>query len=241
MIEQDNNQPLLPPEPTVRIVPWTLLDSWIAVGLLIILNIGLLVSAALFPLDELFQSAGILFVQLIYLLPIVIILGLKRISWRHLGFGKFEPGIIGIGCGLITAAYVFIILHNAILMALGVDTQGEEVLKVFAELDSPVWFIIVGVVFAPIVEEIFFRGFLFQGFRQRYGWTGGIVISSLIFAAAHFDPVAFIPTFILGAVLAYIYHSSNSVWPGIILHLINNGFSFCALLAATHIPDMIPS
>ena len=241
MIQQDTNQLLSPPEPPVRIVPWSILDTWIAVGLLMVLTVGLLVSAALLPSKELFQSVGILFVELIYLLPVVIILTWKRISWRHLGFGKFEPGIIGMGCGLVIATYVFIILHNLILTALGVDTQGEEILKVFAELDSPAWFILVGVVFAPIVEEIFFRGFLFQGFRQRYGWIGGIVISSLIFAAAHFDLVAFIPMFMLGAVLAYIYQRSNSLWPGIILHVINNAFALGAALAATRLPDIIPS
>src|SRR5262245_39042250 len=208
MMQSENNQPLSTSEVPVRIVPGSLLDTWVAVGLLIVLTIGLLVSATLFPSRELFQSVGVLFVELIYLLPVVMILGWKRISWRYLGFGTFEPAIIGIGCGLIIAAYVFIILHNLILVALGVDTQGEEILKVFAELDSPAWFILVGVVFAPIVEEIFFRGFLFQGFRQRYGWISGIVISSAIFAAAHFDLVAFIPTFILGAVLAYLYHRS---------------------------------
>ena len=241
MIQPDNNQPLSPPEPPVRLVPWSLLDTWIAVGLLILLTIGLLVSATLLPSRELFQSVGILFLELIYLLPVVIILGWKRISWRHLGFGKFEPGIIGMGCVLVIAAYVFIILHNLILTALGVDTQGEEILKLFAELDSPAWFILVGGVFAPIVEEIFFRGFLFQGFRQRYGWIAGIVISSVIFAAAHFDLVAFIPTFMLGAVLAYIYHRSNSVWPGIILHVINNAVALCAVLAATQLQDFIPA
>ena len=108
---------------------------------------------------------------------------------------------------------------------------------IFAVLAS----MIVGVIFAPIVEEIFFRGFLFQGFRQRYGWIGGLLISAVIFAAAHFDLVAFLPTFLLGALLAYIYPRSNSVWPGIILHILNNGFALCAALAATRLSEFIPS
>jgi membrane protease YdiL (CAAX protease family) len=147
---------------------------------------------------------------------------------------------MGMGCSLLIAAYIFIILHNLLLMAFGVDTQGEEILKLFSELKSPVWFFLVGVVIAPIVEEIFFRGFLFQGFRHRYGWIAAILISSLLFAAAHLDPVAFIPTFILGAVLAYVYHRSNSVWPGIILHFLVNAFAMCAALAATQLQDFIP-
>ena len=113
-----------------------------------------------------------------------------------------------------SGAYLIIILHNLLLVVLKVDTQGEEIVKVFSELNSPVWFFIVGAVFAPLVEETFFRGFLFQGFRERHGWKAGMLLSSAIFAAAHLDPVALIPTFILGSVLAYLYHRSNSVWPG---------------------------
>jgi len=122
-----------------------------------------------------------------------------------------------------------------------VDTQGAELLKQFSELDSPVWYVIVGVIIAPLVEEIFFRGFLFQGFRHRYGWIPGILISSFLFAAAHLSLVAFIPTFIMGAMLAYTYHRSNSIWPGVILHFLVNAFAMCAALAAVQLQDVIPS
>jgi hypothetical protein len=125
-------------------------------------------------------------------------------------------------------------------MLLGVDTQGEQILQLFAELDSPLWFFIVGVIFAPVVEELFFRGFLFQGFRQKYGWVGGAFLSSFIFGIAHLDPAAFIPTSILGFLLAYLYHRSNSVWPGIIRHGLVNAMGLLAAYAATQMPNLIP-
>ena len=222
-------------------VPWKIIDTWIAVGLLVLLNIGLLVFVALGQWDGLFESAGIILAEMVYLLPVLLILAWRRVHPKHLGFGRFDAVTMGIGCSLLIAGYIVIILHNVVLMALGVDTQGEAILKIFSELDSPIWFFIVGVVFAPLVEEIFFRGFLFQGFRQRYGWIAAIIISSSIFAAAHLDPVSFIPTFVLGAVLAYVYHRSNSVWPGIILHFLVNAFGLCAAYAATQIPGIIPT
>ena len=142
---------------------------------------------------------------------------------------------------LFRSGYIIILLHNLVLLALGVDTQGDEIFRIFSELESPIWFFLVGVIFAPIVEEIFFRGFLFQGFRQRYGWVTATLLSSAIFAAGHLDPVALIPTFVLGAVLAYVYHRSNSVWPGIILHFLVNAFGLCAAYAMTQFPGVIPS
>ena len=61
------------------------------------------------------------------------------------------------------------------------------------------------------------------------------------FAVAHLDPVALIPTFILGCLLAYMFQRSNSVWPGVILHFLVNAFGLCAAYAATQFPGIIPT
>ena len=105
---------------------------------------------------------------------------------------------------------------------------------------SAIWFSIAAVVIAPLVEETFFRGFLFQGFRHKYGWIAGMLISSAIFAIAHLDLVALIPTFILGCVLAYLYHRSNSIWPGIILHFLVNSFGLCGAYFAQYYQNSLP-
>ncbi|MEO5887191.1 MAG: type II CAAX endopeptidase family protein, partial [Anaerolineales bacterium] len=183
------NPELMPPAPIPETreysVPWSALDSWIGVLLLALVNIGLLAIVLQDPDRQLVQSATLIIVQLAYLLPLVLIFTWRRISWKHLGFGRFDWNILGLGCGLLIASYVVILIHNLILMALKIDTQGTEILELFDSLESPAWFFFVGAVLAPIVEEIFFRGFLFQGFRQKYGWVSAALLSSLIFAAAH--------------------------------------------------------
>lgn len=221
------------PEPPV---PWTLADTWLGVGMLAVIDVILLIVALNGPKLEIAQSAAILLLELAYLLPVVLIFAWKRIHWSHLGFRKFDGRLMGLGCGLLIGAYMIILVHNAILLLLGFGTQGEAILELIGLLESPVWFFIVGVVFAPFVEEIFFRGFLFQGFRQRFGWLKAGLFSSAIFAAAHLDPVALIPTFILGFLLAYLYHRSNSLWPGIIIHFLVNGFGLCAAFVYTRLP-----
>lgn len=236
IVDPESLQPVPTPESPEYFVPWGIIDTWIGVLLLALLNASLLVIVLQDPRPELMQSAALILIQLAFLLPLVLIFTWRRISWKHLGFGKFDWNTLGLGCSLLIASYVIIIIHNLILMALGIDTQGEAILKFFENLESPVWFFLVGAVFAPIVEEIFFRGFLFQGFRQNYGWITAMILSSVIFAAAHLDLVALIPTFILGCVLAYMYHRSNSVWPGVILHFLVNAFGLCAALVATRLP-----
>jgi hypothetical protein len=187
------------------------------------------------------QNIGVLFLELVYLLPVALIFAWRRIHWKNLGFGKFNVNVMGLGCGLLLGGYIIILLHNAVLYMFGIDTQGDQVFQLFSQLESPVWFFLVGTVIAPVVEEIFFRGFLFQGFRQRYGWLPAILLSSAIFGAAHLDPVSLIPTFILGCVLAYTFHRSNSLWPGIIFHAAINSFSLCAVYVVSQYPGLIPS
>ena len=240
-MDQEVQQSLPTNEKPEYSVPWSILDSWLGVILLVIIDILMIVFILRGSNAELAQSAGIVIAELAYLLPVVLIFVLRGINWKHIGFGKFNWSTMGLGCGLLVAGYMIIILHNIIIMFLGIDTQGDAILKIFESLDSPFWFFVVGVVFAPIVEEIFFRGFLFQGFRQKYGWVVAILLSSAIFAAAHLDLVSLIPTFVLGVVLAYVYHMSNSVWPGIILHFLVNAFGLFSAHVLSQYQGVIPS
>jgi uncharacterized protein len=241
MNQIETAQPVPAPAIPNYSVPWKFIDNWIGVALLAVIDVILFIVALQGPLSELAQSAAIILLELAYLLPVVLIFAWRRVHWKSLGFGKFEWNTMGIGCGLLAASYFVILIHNLVLFAFGVDTQGEQIMKLFAEMDAPVWFIIVGAIFAPLVEEIFFRGFLFQGFRHRYGWIAAMLLSSAIFAIAHLDLVVLIPTFILGCLLAYVYHRSNSVWPGIILHFLVNSFGLCSAYFAANYQNVIPS
>lgn len=227
-------------EAQVYFVPWMPVDHWVGIFLLALIDVVLLLAASQGYGTQLAQTAGLVLVQLAYLIPLLVIFAYRRVNPKALGFGWFNWNALGLGCGLLVVSYLLILVHNLVLMLLGVDTQGVRILELFAELNSPVWFIIVGVIFAPFVEELFFRGFLFQGFRQRYGWVRGALLSSVIFGAAHLDPAAFIPTSILGFLLAYMYHRTNSVWLPILLHVFVNGMGLLAAYAATQLPGIVP-
>jgi len=222
-------------------VPWSISDTWIGLFLLFVLYAGMVVVLLTGVGRQYLQDAGIVILEISILLPIAIIFAWRRINWKQLGFGKFNVKVLGIGCGLMLVGYLFLLLHNLILYWLNIDTQSEEIFNAFSQLDTPIWLLIAGAIVAPLVEEMFFRGFLFQGFRQKYGVLSAILLSSFFFALAHLDPVAFIPTFIFGSALAYIYHLSKSLWPGIIFHACINSFSLCAVYVITKYPGLIPS
>jgi membrane protease YdiL (CAAX protease family) len=237
----EENQVPVEQEAQTYSVPWSVGDTWLGVVLLVLLSVGMLVAVFMGINTQFMQNIGVLFLEMIYILPIVLIFLWRRIHWKYLGFGKFTLNVMGLGCGLLIGGYAIIIAHNALLYVFGIEAQGDQIFDIFDQLESPIWFFITGAVIAPIVEEIFFRGFLFQGFRQKYGWMPALFLSSAIFGAAHLDPVSLIPTFVLGCVLAYVYHRSNSVWPGILFHAAINSFSLCAVYVISQYPGLIPS
>jgi uncharacterized protein len=77
------------------------------------------------------------------------------------------------------------------------------------------------VVFAPVFEESFFRGFVFAGLRRSVlGPTGTIILTSLVFAALHlqYDFYGVATVFVLGLFLGIVRERSGSLWSTILLH-----------------------
>ena len=233
-MDNHSPEPVLPPEDVKddpAIAHWSILETWLGVVIFAILVLLILLAAAFVPS----ASTGVVYMlgsELLLLVPIAIVFLWKKISWKELGFRKFSWSSIGLGCGLLAIVYVLIIIHNVILMALGVALQADAVFEVLSKLESPALLFFVGIVMAPIMEEMFFRGFLFKGFRQKYGVKIALVLSSFIFALSHLQLAALFPTFLLGGVLAYVYDRSESLFPGMIIHFMINAWGFCALFAA---------
>mgnify|MGYP000023507340 CR=1 FL=1 len=86
-----------------------------------------------------------------------------------------------------------------------------------------VYGIFSGVILAPICEEIVFRGLLFNILKNRLGLCAGVLISSVIFASVHYYGVQdLFAVFVFGAVMAWLYHKTNSLIPGILCHALYN-------------------
>lgn len=93
--------------------------------------------------------------------------------------------------------------------------------------------IVLGTLVQPLLEEILFRAFLQPLLVQRFRATGGIVITSIAFAALH-GTAAFLPIFALSLLLgAIMLHTQRltAVWT---MHAINNGMGFCLLVVQRH-------
>ena len=87
-------------------------------------------------------------------------------------------------------------------------------------------------VLAPVVEELFFRGILFQGFSQSFGPLWGGVTSAAVFTIFHVDPHVFGRIFWTGILFAFLFYKTKSLWPSIVCHFIVNSLAVIALFAS---------
>lgn len=72
-------------------------------------------------------------------------------------------------------------------------------------------------------EEFFFRGFLQRVLMKWFKDAHlSILIAAVVFSAFHFDAVNFLPRFLLGAMLGYLFYWTGSLWLPIIAHFLHN-------------------
>lgn len=79
------------------------------------------------------------------------------------------------------------------------------------------------VVFAPIFEELAFRGLLFAMLRRRFEFFPAALISTSLFALAHgYSLIGFLSVCCSGFLWAWIYERTGSLIPGMVAHATNN-------------------
>ena len=107
--------------------------------------------------------------------------------------------------------------------------QTEGILEQMVGTDTIMGLIgnLVVIALIPAVcEEIFFRAGI-QNLLQRW-WSHGvgphvaIWVTALIFSLAHGELFAFMPRFVMGLVLGYLYVGSGSILPNMMAHFVNN-------------------
>lgn len=93
-------------------------------------------------------------------------------------------------------------------------------------------------VIPAVGEELLFRGILQRLFSKITGNVHvAVIIAAFLFSALHMQFYGFLPRFVLGLILGYLFAWSGSIWVPIIVHFINNAFAVVAMFLAGQ--DMI--
>jgi membrane protease YdiL (CAAX protease family) len=97
---------------------------------------------------------------------------------------------------------------------------------------------ILSVTLAPLMEELFFRGFLYPVLARRLGLPVAVFLTALGFALLHGSQMKFswgpvLVIFLVGLVLTTVRAKTNSVATGVLIHMAYNGTITVAMFAAT--------
>ena len=103
----------------------------------------------------------------------------------------------------------------------------EFVQELFAMLATKdIYTLLMVCIVGPVLEELLFRGIILDGFLNRYKPGKAIFWSAFLFGLFHLNPWQFIPGFIIGILLAWIYMKTRSLLPVILIHVLNNSLSY---------------
>ncbi len=75
------------------------------------------------------------------------------------------------------------------------------------------------VILPPLVEEITFRGILLERFAVKWRVGVAVIVSAVFFGILHADPIG---AGMFGVVTGLLYLRTGSLWPGILIHFVNN-------------------
>lgn len=131
---------------------------------------------------------------------------------------------IGLATPRISAIALFLMLPTAAFAAMGTWRAAEEGAGATLLLAALAYYAV-----QPAGEEIIFRGLLLHGLRRRLGDFGGVLLSSGLFALAHFVPWGWPPTFRsfsllfgFGVLACAMRIATGSIWVPIVFHGVYN-------------------
>lgn len=160
-----------------------------------------------------------------------------RGSGIHLGFRHINFPIILWGVVLMVAA-------NIVIEPLLEFFPTEAYEQVQTTVGVGGWAILSTVIAAPILEEILFRGLIFESCSERFGRGLAIFVSAILFGLVHVVPVQMVSGFVMGLILGYVYLRTRSLISVIVLHAINNAIAYVSMAffddaSSTSLRDML--
>jgi uncharacterized protein len=236
--------------PTTERAPWGVRDAVWGLVFVIVAILGLnavVIAASLvlrvpIKLDNELLGVFLLAQSSIFLMA-AWLFGMARhqVGWSALGWRGFAPMGCAFSAGGLIAAYGINIFYAMFALALGMKFSPQDILtRLDLEGNNLIFAFALAAGLVPMVEETFFRGFLYGGLRGRFGARGAMLISAIVFTALHLTLDRFIPILVLGLILAWLYERTGSIVPGIFLHATNNAVALAAYLVVKNLnlPDV---
>lgn len=133
--------------------------------------------------------------------------------------------------------YIYVLIYYAIslladmfildeLFPLAVQEQSDA-LELSTLEHYPLLLILSGGIFAPIFEELIYRGIFLRFFEEKFTFWPAAILSSLLFGIAHtYSLGIMVSAFVTGIFACLLYKQTKSIVPAILLHILTNVIAF---------------
>jgi len=150
----------------------------------------------------------------------------KKVRFSELGFASDRKRIgLGILVGISVLSFYYLILRASMYPAERVEFKFLCNIRHFSIL--LLWMVIVGL--GPFFEEIYYRGFIYQVLRQKWGISRALILQSIFFASMHIPKgtppslhfirgIDFLKILFLGIIFTLLFQKTKSLWTSISTH-----------------------
>lgn len=158
----------------------------------------------------------------------------RGLSWPEQIGWRMRPVDVplGIAVGLLLQLVVLPLLYIPILEVFE-DIDVEEPARELVGMAAAPWevaaLVLMTVIAAPVTEEVFFRGLLQGALRDRFGPVRAVAVSSLAFAAVHFQVVQFPALLVIGIVHGLLVLATRRIGAALWSHSAFNAVTVIAL------------
>lgn len=155
----------------------------------------------------------------------------EALGFRGWPFWKALP----IGAGFVLITLPLLMLVGLAVKSLLPQVKEQDVVTAFRMTQQSgdrrlmIMLAFMAVVFQPIVEEIFFRGYFYSVFKGWAGATASAIFTCVLFAAVHSNVAALLPLLFLAFFLTLAYEWSGSLLVPIGMHMTFNGVQLAIL------------
>ncbi|MBB6716693.1 CPBP family intramembrane glutamic endopeptidase [Clostridium gasigenes] len=154
----------------------------------------------------------------------------KKLS-EELRFKKTKVSNYGVALLLGVSVYLFNIGFISLLSKAGLFKGSFDALEKNMSFigDSNIFLtiLVVGIV-APFAEELLFRGIIYKTLSKSMSIPTVIIIQGVLFGIYHMNIVQGLYATLLGILFGYVTYKTKSLWPAIIMHMVNNTVSTIA-------------
>lgn len=151
----------------------------------------------------------------------------EAIRWNWpLNWRTYLMAGVALELGLLPFAYLLPMPRNLPIDQFFKTARDAYILSVF------------GILFAPLIEELFFRGFLYPVLARRLGAPLSVLLTALAFASIHASQLKYswgpvLVIFLVGIALTVVRAVKKSVASTVLMHMAYNATIFAAAFVAT--------